>query len=434
MLGWSAPRSLTVRALAALASIALATSTGCARLLEASVDAQRVNPRDLIGARASVVDLRAPDDFAAGHVPGAVNVAMGEVDGFLYQLHKEKGPSPLVLACQYGYDAALAAPIARMHGFDEVQVLGGGMARYLAEGLPLERGGRGAAPPSATRELALTQYQQWLSVIAGLGIKPVYMALSLAILILTRRRAKAAGLSVLWHGLLWFFIGEAFCALNLAWHSPGRIYLNDAMHGFGMALMSALIPWGLFTLFDERVLRYSNPALGCRLQPLCGQCWKRDPVRCGFHDLMLMLLGSLAVVSLIPLTGRLRPEMVEAVVLGTRTDFGVPVLNLWIELRLYPALAVVGFLATLAVLGFGGQKGMRPATPLFFLSFGFLSYSALRFFLSEAFGEAFWWANFWEELTELFFVAAIGMFLFLFRRQLSLAGTPAGDRTPSAIR
>lgn len=400
-----------------LALAAVLSATGCVRVLDWSTGAKRLGAAQ-VGA-ATVIDLRAAADFEAGHAPGASRVPFGDLNGYLHGVRKAGDPR-LVLACEDGIDAALAAPLARVHGFSQAFVLEGGMAAWRAAGLPLEKG---PSPPiqAAPPVLEMSRAAQWLNAISGLVLKPTYMLLALAMVIGLRR---ARSVRILWHGLLWFFVGEAFCALNLAWHLPGRVYLSDVAHGAGMVAMSALIPWGLYAIFDERVLRFSDPSAGCRLQTLCGQCWKRDPVRCGFHDLMLALLVALAIVSAIPFSSELRPLQFVADVLGVRTDFGVPVINLLVELRVYPALAIAAFVATFAILVRGGTAAVRRATPVFFAAFGLMAYSLLRFFLTETFREAFHGSNFWEELTELFMIVALGLFLWLFRRPLGLVGTP----------
>jgi hypothetical protein len=199
-----------------------------------------------------------------------------------------------------------------------------------------------------------------------------------------------------------------------------------------MVVMSALIPWGLYALADERVLRLSEPEAACRVQALCGRCWKRDPVRCGVHDLMFLVAAAGAIVSLVPLSLPLRPVQMVTDVFGARTDVGVPVVNHLVELRLYPVLAAFCFLATLPLLR-GGPRAVRRAEPVFFAAVGFLAYSLLRFLLSGAFRDVPFVGDFWEELTELLMVLAIGLFLLLFRRQLGLsAEAPSvAERTAS---
>lgn len=409
---------------------------GCAagaRVTEAATGAQRVEPGAVSGtAWAAVIDLRTPAEYAEGHVPGAVNLEFQDVNGYLARLREAQGDAPVLLCCLDGIEAALAHPMASMHGLTRAFVLAGGMASWKEHGLPLERTPNeprfAKEPPTAV----IGYLAQVVNAGSALVIKPTYMVLVLAMVLRLRKVRKPV--NVLWHGLVWFFVGESFCAVDMAWHPAGHVYFFDVLHGAGMVAMSALVPWGLYAILDERVVRFSDTSAGCRFQSLCGQCWKRDPVRCGFHDLMLLLLPALALLSLLPLTGPLRPTQVVADVLGTPTDLGVPVVDLFVELRVYPALAFAGFFAALAVMLRGKTGAVRRATPVFFASFGLMSYSLLRFLLSEAFRDAFHWSNFWEEATEFIMVVAIGAFLHVFRAQLGLvaAGPQPAAAPPAA--
>lgn len=48
----------------------------------------------------SIVDVRTPEEFAAGHVPGAINIPLNEVPERVEELRAL--PTPLVLCCRSG--------------------------------------------------------------------------------------------------------------------------------------------------------------------------------------------------------------------------------------------------------------------------------------------------------------------------------------------
>lgn len=408
-------RSRTVLALAPL------LLSGCVRVLDAATGAERLEPAALLERLPGplVVDLRPEAAYARGHVAGAVNLAFADVNGYLARVGA-RGDREVVFACEDGIDASLAVPTARLHGL-RAWALAGGMARWRQLGLPL-----GTAPrpldvdSTAAPAVVLTRLQQAIDVTSGLVIKPTYMLLAL-VLLLWIRRARERPLRLLWHATLWFLVGESFCAVNLAYHLPGRVYLSDLLHGVGMVGMSALLPWGLYALADERVLRLTDASAACRVQALCGRCWKRDPVRCPLHDLMFLAAAAGAALALIPLGLELRPAQTATVIFGTPTDLGVPILNHLVELRLYPVLGSLAFLAALWLLR-GGPAAARRAEPVFFLAVGFAGYALFRFFLSSAFRDAPYWSDFWEELTELLAFGGVGLLLLLFRRPLGLGG------------
>ncbi len=62
--------------------------------------------RKLVAAGVTVVDVRTPDEFQAGHVPGAVNIPYDEME----KRYAELGPpsTPLVLYCHSGRRSGVA--------------------------------------------------------------------------------------------------------------------------------------------------------------------------------------------------------------------------------------------------------------------------------------------------------------------------------------
>ncbi|MCB1606523.1 MAG: sulfurtransferase [Xanthomonadales bacterium] len=95
-----------------------------------------------------LIDVREPADFAAGHIPGAVNIPRGvlefEVDGHP-ALNCVRDPAlshrdlPVVLNCRSGARSALAAAALKDLGFDQPLSLAGGMIGWLAAGKPVEQ-------------------------------------------------------------------------------------------------------------------------------------------------------------------------------------------------------------------------------------------------------------------------------------------------------
>lgn len=78
-------------------------------------------------AGARLIDVRRPDEFAAGHIPGAVNRPLDELRERLGELPD----APLIVHCQVGQRGHTAARLLGQHGFD-VRNLDGGYATWLA--------------------------------------------------------------------------------------------------------------------------------------------------------------------------------------------------------------------------------------------------------------------------------------------------------------
>jgi rhodanese-related sulfurtransferase len=82
-----------------------------------------------------VLDVRSPEEFAGGHVPGARNV---EYDQVAAQLGELGSPREVVVYCERGGRAAKAADVLTTAGFD-VRHLTGDMSGWREQGLPIER-------------------------------------------------------------------------------------------------------------------------------------------------------------------------------------------------------------------------------------------------------------------------------------------------------
>lgn len=87
----------------------------------------------LVGAGALLLDVREPDEWQAGHAPGALHVPLGLLD-----LRRDAvAPGARVVAvCRSGGRSAKATELLRAWGFDAVN-LAGGMQAWAAAGLPV---------------------------------------------------------------------------------------------------------------------------------------------------------------------------------------------------------------------------------------------------------------------------------------------------------
>jgi len=88
--------------------------------------------------KAVVIDVCGPAEFAAGHVVGAKNVPLGELEGKLATAVKNKA-TPLILICKSGARSSRAVATAKKLGFEKVQSLSGGMAAWRSANLPVEK-------------------------------------------------------------------------------------------------------------------------------------------------------------------------------------------------------------------------------------------------------------------------------------------------------
>ena len=81
----------------------------------------------LIAGGAAAVDVREPDEFARGHVEGAVHVPLGELEARAGELPRGV---PLVAYCGHGERASSAASVLERLGFGPVYNLDGGFGAW----------------------------------------------------------------------------------------------------------------------------------------------------------------------------------------------------------------------------------------------------------------------------------------------------------------
>jgi rhodanese-related sulfurtransferase len=86
-----------------------------------------------------VIDVCEPAEFAAGHVGGAKNIPLNQLEAKLAGTVKNKA-LPLILVCQSGARSNRAVAIAKKLGYEQAQSLGGGLASWRTANLPVEKG------------------------------------------------------------------------------------------------------------------------------------------------------------------------------------------------------------------------------------------------------------------------------------------------------
>lgn len=99
----------------------------------------------ILAGRALVVDVREPDEFERGRIPGSVNVPRGWLEfraDPACPVHDERlAPErPLVVCCAIGGRSALAAAALEELGYAEVTNLEGGFEAWKAAGYTVEPG------------------------------------------------------------------------------------------------------------------------------------------------------------------------------------------------------------------------------------------------------------------------------------------------------
>ncbi|MCU1375186.1 MAG: hypothetical protein JWO68_2472 [Actinomycetia bacterium] len=85
---------------------------------------------------AFVLDVRQPDEYEAGHVPGAVLVPLDQLEARLAEVPSDR---PLQVICKSGGRSATAVKALTAAGYDATNVAGGTMA-WIDAGQPVAEG------------------------------------------------------------------------------------------------------------------------------------------------------------------------------------------------------------------------------------------------------------------------------------------------------
>jgi rhodanese-related sulfurtransferase len=86
------------------------------------------------GVNFTIVDVRTPEEYKSGHIPGAINIPIYELPTRLNELQNRK----LLIYCKSGVRSQTAARILIVNGIQDVWCLVGGLDAWIAAGYPVE--------------------------------------------------------------------------------------------------------------------------------------------------------------------------------------------------------------------------------------------------------------------------------------------------------
>ena len=86
-----------------------------------------------------IVDVRSPDEWSDGHLPGALHIPLAALPARLDEIDASK---PVVLHCRGGGRSSIASSFLLARGISNVSNLQGGYDAWVAEGLPTEMPGQ----------------------------------------------------------------------------------------------------------------------------------------------------------------------------------------------------------------------------------------------------------------------------------------------------
>jgi rhodanese-related sulfurtransferase len=97
-----------------------------------------VKRRQDAGEKFVLVDVREDNEWAAGHLPGAVHLGKGIIERDIEKAVPDTG-AKLILYCGGGFRSALAADNLQKMGYTNVESMDGGWKGWVGAGLPTEK-------------------------------------------------------------------------------------------------------------------------------------------------------------------------------------------------------------------------------------------------------------------------------------------------------
>lgn len=97
-----------------------------------------------LGSDYTILDVREPEEFAAGHLPGAINIPRGFLEVKADLEHYKRDPRlsdrslKLLCYCGGGHRSALSADTLRQMGFANPLSMRGGWTLWTERGYPTE--------------------------------------------------------------------------------------------------------------------------------------------------------------------------------------------------------------------------------------------------------------------------------------------------------
>ncbi|GIV95426.1 MAG: Zn-dependent hydrolase [Herpetosiphonaceae bacterium] len=83
----------------------------------------------------AILDVRTPAEYAAGHIPGALNIPLNQLQSRVREIPRDQ---PLLVYCQSGARSPIAASLLTGQGWEVVEMRAG-FAGWQSAGLPCER-------------------------------------------------------------------------------------------------------------------------------------------------------------------------------------------------------------------------------------------------------------------------------------------------------
>ncbi|MDQ7779165.1 MAG: rhodanese-like domain-containing protein [Planctomycetota bacterium] len=391
------------------------------------------------GSEALLVDVRDEEAFRSSHVDPAVSLPLDDIVEGSPQIGSVLGPPGnrrIFIMCRSGISSVDAVRRLREKGYSGAVNVAGGMEAWIREAGEDKTLGvcglhRASSDIVGIPFRRLSRFEEYLAFVSGLIIKPSYSFLSLVLVVLLWRKRTRALAALKW-AMIFFVVGENFCAANYVCCGDGSPLL-EIWHCVGMAFCFGLVTFAINEAVDAHMVQYSARDKKCSMLGFCRSCAKYKDVSCGLQKLFLFLCPAMAFLALMPLTAQPVDVNYNSQIFGAPYNYSHSILYQLFEIRFCPSAAIVLFAAATLVLLFKRNDPVHTAKVVFACGMGALGFSMLRFVIFRCYQENLMWFVFWEEATEMLLIVGLVVFLHIFRKQLRSPETKGGQGVEDVV-
>jgi rhodanese-related sulfurtransferase len=372
---------------------------------------------------AILVDIQSSDKFGAAHIDGTQNLPLQEIIAFksLNEIPEQFRNRNLLLISEDGMASNFAAKHLIDIGLEKVANVRGGTQGWIAsvarsKSDVFDRWKTASGEISEFPFRRSPWHEQLLAVISGYVIKPLYTLLSLALVVILWRSRSADLVALRW-GLIFFFIGENCCAINYLVFNHTS-YFFEYLHSFGMLLCFGFVTYAALEGIDQRIIMLSGQDQKCAALSLCNGCIKYTDAPCGLKRTFFIIIPALIFIAFMPLCADWHNTSYNTVIFGTFYNYSHGVIQQQFEILYCPIIAIVMLVISMLILFLKKENPLPSAKIAFAAGIGPMSFGAFRMILTHTYSRNLMWSGFWEETTELLFVAGICVVLWIFRHGL----------------
>ena len=361
---------------------------------------------------AVLVDVREPAERADVPLPEAIawpHSAIRLLDAAGGVPEALRGRA-LLLICSGGVRSAQAVEMLHRVGIGQAYSVAGGMQTWLAS--------MGTEPPAFR---ATSRAEQMTLVTAIYPVKALYMLLSLVAVALLWNRGGRSLPALRW-SMIFFFLGESACAVNIVGFDPESVEL-EYLHSWAMVVCLGFLAYAAIEALDGGLVHYGDPAARCAFAGVCRGCAKHQPGPCLMHRLFKWALPALMILSAMPLSAEPLPVSYNTSLFGVVRNLQHPMAIQLYELRFSPpaALALLAVAWLLLLWRERDPRALWLSKVALAAALGHLGFGIMRLAFLAFYRENLVWFVFWEELTEAILVAGVLVLLWLFKPEIKLA-------------